>query len=74
MSTVLKGRLVDLANATGRDLRAVHDRINGDLLTAEKLNLAAAVNELTTRVPVRIAVGVTPPASPSLNDLWVDTA
>lgn len=74
MTTALKGRLVDLATTTGRDLRAINARIDGDLATAEKNNLVGAINELAGRVPVNIAVGASPPANPSLNDLWVDTA
>lgn len=44
--TDLKGRLIDLAEKAGRDLRLIHARIDGALITAEKGNLADAINEI----------------------------
>jgi hypothetical protein len=71
--TTLPQRLVDLAEKAGRDLRLIHTRIDGELATAEKGSLVGAINEVAERIQVNIAVGISPPGSPSTNDLWVDT-
>lgn len=71
--TALPTRLIDLAEKAGSQLRAIHTRVDGELVTAEKVNLPAAINELALMNQVKITVGISPPASPSVNDLWVDT-
>lgn len=70
----LQSRIVALAEAIGADIKSIFSK-QGDLstlTTAQKASLVEAINELDASSP-KITVGPTPPASPAVGDLWVDT-
>lgn len=49
--SMLSQRVVELAQRIGADLKTLHKRVDGPLLTNEKCSLPAAINELLAAMP-----------------------